>query len=65
VSSVSISPTPTPEEAAAIVAAVRTLIEAGRHAATTDVRPAAYRSAWRRAAILEGAGMAPDLMRSR
>lgn len=61
----SISPAPSPEEAAAIAAAVRTFLEASRHGADADPRPAAYRSAWRRAAILEGAGVAPDHMRSR
>ena len=60
-----ISPAPTPAEAAAIAAAVRTLLEAGRHGEGADPRPAAYRSAWRRTAILEGAGVRPDQTRSR
>lgn len=59
-----ISPAPTPEEAVAIAAAVRTLLDAGRHGGESDPRPAAYRSAWRRAAVLEGAGARADHIRS-
>jgi hypothetical protein len=43
--------TPTPEEAAAIVAAVEALLAAERAAAAAPPLPAAYRSAWRRAAL--------------
>lgn len=60
-----VSPTPSPDEAAAIAAAVRVLLEASRHGADADPRPAAYRSAWRRAAIREGVGLSPISMRSR
>ncbi len=47
-----VSGNPTPEEAAAIVAAVQLLTAAGP--TQDDPRPWAYRSAWRRAAIDEG-----------
>lgn len=53
------SPAPTPDEAAAIAAAVHAVLTAGGGAAA-DPRPAAYLSAWRRAAIREGVGHAPD-----
>ena len=59
-----ISRTPSPEEAAAITAAVTAVIAAAR-GDDTDPRPAAYRSMWRRAAIREGAGLPADQMRSR
>lgn len=55
---------PSPEEAAAITAAVTAVIAAAR-GGDTDPRPAAYRSMWRRAAIREGAGLPADQMRSR
>jgi hypothetical protein len=60
-----VTPVPTPEEAAAIAAAVRVLLEGARHGAGADPRPAAYRSAWRTAAIREGAGLSPIHPRSR
>jgi hypothetical protein len=60
-----VSPAPSPEEAVAIAAAVRVLLEAGRHSGQADPRPAAYRSAWRRAAIREGVGLSPEITRSR
>jgi hypothetical protein len=47
-----VSPTPTPEEAAAIAAAVEWLLAAEAAAADAGA-PAAYRSPWRRAGILE------------
>ena len=59
-----VRPTPSPDEAAAIAAAVQAVLGASG-AAGADPRPAAYRSAWRRAAIREGVGLAPDEMRSR
>ena len=59
-----ISPTPSPEEAAAITAAVATLLAASGPA-DADPRPAAYRSALRRTAIREGVGLPADEMRSR
>lgn len=62
--SIAISPMPSPEEAAAITAAVTAVIAAAR-GGDTDPRPAAYRSMWRRAAIREGAGLPADQMRSR
>ena len=55
---------PSPEEAAAIIAAVTAVMAAAR-GGDTDPRPAAYRSMWRRAAIREGAGLPADQMRSR
>lgn len=55
---------PSPDEAAAIAAAVQAVLSA-QGGATADPRPAAYRSAWRRAAMHEGVGLAPDQMRSR
>lgn len=48
-----VSGDPTPEEAAAIVAATQLVLTAGGPA-EADPRPWAYRSAWRRAAIDEG-----------
>ncbi len=54
---------PSPEEAAAIAAAVTAVIAAAG-SGDTDLRPAAYRSMWRRAAIREGAGLPADHMRS-
>ena len=60
-----VTPTPSPEEAAAIAAAVQALLQSSGHAADADPRPAAYRSAWRRAAIRQGVDRAPDPMRSR
>jgi hypothetical protein len=59
-----ITPTPSPEEAAAIAAAVRVLLEANRHGGA-DPLPAAYRSTWRRTAIREGVGLASDNRRTR
>jgi hypothetical protein len=59
-----ISPMPSPEEAAAITAAVTAVIAAAC-GGDTDPLPAAYRSMWRRAAIREGAGLPADQMRSR
>ena len=59
-----VSPVPSPDEAAAIAAAVQAVLSA-QGGADADPRPAAYRSAWRRAAMHEGAGVAPDQMRSR
>ncbi len=59
-----ITPTPSPEEAAAITAAVRVLLEAGR-GAPADTTPAAYRSVWRQTAIREGVGLAADDRRTR
>ena len=59
-----ITPTPSPEEAAAIAAAVRVLLEANRHGGS-DPLPAAYRSAWRTTAIREGVGLASDNRRTR
>ncbi len=61
---VRISPSPTPDEAAAIAAAVHAALSA-QGGADADPRPAAYRSSWRRAAMHEGVGLAPDQMRSR
>ncbi len=61
--SIAISPMPSPEEAAAIAAAVTAVIAAAG-SGDTDLRPAAYRSMWRRAAIREGAGLPADHMRS-
>lgn len=59
-----VHPTPSPDEAAAIAAAVQAVLGAAR-GADADPRPAAYRSAWRLAAIREGVGASPDQMRSR
>ena len=59
-----ITPTPSPEEAAAITTAVRVLLEANRHGGT-DTLPAAYRSMWRTTAIREGVGLASDNRRTR
>jgi hypothetical protein len=59
-----ITPTPSPEETAAIAAAVRVLLEANRHG-DADTLPAAYRSTWRRTAIREGVGLASDNRRTR
>ena len=59
-----VSPAPSPDEAAAIAATVQAVLSA-QGGADADPRPAAYRSAWRRAAIREGVGLAPDEMRSR
>jgi hypothetical protein len=59
-----ITPTPSPEEAAAIAAAVRVLLEANRHGGA-DPLPAAYRSTWRNTAIREGVGLASDNRRTR
>lgn len=59
-----VSPAPTPDEAAAIAAAVQAVLSASG-GADADPRPHAYRSAWRRAAIREGVGLAPDEMRGR
>ncbi len=56
---IDITPTPSPEEAAAIAAAVRVLQGANRHGGP-DPLPAAYRSAWRTTAIREGVGLATD-----
>jgi hypothetical protein len=50
---------PSAEEAAAILAAVQVVLEA--EATTAPQVPWAYRSAWRRAAIAEGATRANDL----
>ncbi|MBM3634728.1 MAG: hypothetical protein FJW99_05485 [Actinobacteria bacterium] len=58
-----VSPAPTPDEAAAIAAAVQAVLSAG--GGDVDPRPHAYRSAWRQAAIREGVGLAPDEMTSR
>ncbi len=55
-----ITPAPSPDEAAAIAAALCALLEAGRAAGHADPRPAAYRSEWRHAAMREGAGLADD-----
>ena len=55
---------PSPDEAAAIAAAVQAVLSA-QGGADADPRPAAYRSAWRRAAVREGVGLAPDQTRSR
>jgi len=48
--------TPAPAELAAMTAAVAAVLEdeARAAAAAADPRPAAYRSAWRRAAVAEG-----------
>ncbi len=54
-----IAPTPSPEEAAAIAAAVQTLLEATRHGGA-DPLPAAYRSEWRRTGIRDGVGQFAD-----
>jgi len=59
-----VSPMPSPDEAAAIAAAVQAML-AAQDGADADPRPAAYRSAWRRAAVREGVGLAPDQTRSR
>jgi hypothetical protein len=59
-----ITPTPSPEEAAAIAAAVQVLLQANRHGGA-DPLPAAYRSAWRNTAIREGVGLASDNRRTR
>ncbi len=59
-----VSPVPSPDEAAAIAAAVQAVLSA-QGGADADPRPAAYRSAWRRAAMHEGVGLAPDQMRRR
>ncbi len=56
---IDITPTPSPEEAAAIVAAVRVLQGANHHGGP-DPLPAAYRSVWRTTAIREGVGTATD-----
>ena len=59
-----ITPTPSPEEAVAIAAAVQALLEATRHGGA-DPLPAAYRSEWRRSAIREGEGQPIDDRRTR
>ena len=59
-----VSPVTSPDEAAAIAAAVQAVLSA-QGGADADPRPAAYRSAWRRAAMHEGVGLAPDQMRRR
>ena len=59
-----ITPTPSPEEAAAIAAAVRVLLEANRREGA-DPLPAAYRSTWRNTAIREGVGLAAHNRRTR
>jgi hypothetical protein len=59
-----ITPTPSPEEAVAIAAAVQALLEATRHGGA-DPLPAAYRSEWRRSAIREGVGQPIDDRRTR
>jgi len=59
-----ITPTPSPEEAAAIAAAVQVLLQANRHGGA-DPLPAAYRSTWRNTAIREGVGLASDNRRTR
>lgn len=59
-----ITPTPSPEEAAAIAAAVQTQLEATRHGGA-DPLPAAYRSEWRRTGICEGVGQPADDWRAR
>ena len=59
-----ITPTPSPEEAAAIAAAVRVLLEANRHGAA-DPLPAAYRSTWRTTAIRDGVGLTAHNRRTR
>jgi hypothetical protein len=45
---------PDPAEVAAITAAVAAILEEEQAAAVHDPLPAAYRSAWREAAIAEG-----------
>ncbi len=52
--------TPGPTQLAALSAAATALIEAER-AATGDPRPAAYRSRWRRAALIESSVVPADL----
>ena len=54
-----IHPTPQPDEAAAIAAAIGVLLTSGS-TTPVDPRPPSYRSAWRRAAIHEAAGLAAD-----
>ncbi len=53
VAEVTVSGDPTPEEAAAIVAAATAVLSSAAPAAE-DPRPWQYRSQWRRAAIEEG-----------
>jgi hypothetical protein len=45
--------TPTAAQLAALAAAATELVEAERAASPADPRPAAYRSRWRRAGMLE------------
>jgi hypothetical protein len=49
-----IVPVPTPAEAAALAAAIDAVLAEERPAFEGAEVPAAYRSAWRRAALLEG-----------
>ena len=51
---IAVTPKPTAEEAAAILAAVQAVLDAERARPGGDPRPAAYRSPWRLAAIEEG-----------
>ena len=51
---IGITPQPTAEEAAAILAAVQAVLDGERARAAGDPRPGAYRSPWRLAAIEEG-----------
>jgi hypothetical protein len=55
-----ISPEPTTEEAAAIVAAVQTVLDQEKAHVGPDPSPGAYRSGWRLAAIAEGLGAQHD-----
>jgi len=47
-------PAPTPEEAAALATAIEAVLAEERSRGGRAELPAAYRSAWRRAAIREG-----------
>lgn len=58
-----ISPAPAPDEAAAIAAAVQTLLEATRHGGA-DPLPPAYRSEWRCTGIRDGVGQPADDLRT-
>jgi hypothetical protein len=51
---IAVTPQPTAEEAAAILAAVQAVLDGERARAGGDPRPAAYRSAWRGAALAGG-----------
>jgi hypothetical protein len=54
------SPTPTAEEAAAIVAAVQAVLAGERSRSAYDPLPAVYRSKWRAAAIADAVGVSSN-----